>query len=197
MDFINLLETNPTLVPITLGFIVACFGILYQRKTARETNSLKFQSDKAHNKEYEKHSKTAMVFCNTASSKDLEELARDHTIDDAGVAILYILNEWERCASAVEHKLYDESFIFKSSASGFINMVNKLMPYINETRSQTGKKTVYSNMMAMHERWVMRRKIDSYFSSIGIKKNSWYYTSFVLKMLLPVWFFLGSALKSI
>ncbi|HGS4606514.1 TPA: DUF4760 domain-containing protein [Vibrio cholerae] len=178
---------NPTIVPVTLGLIVAVVGILAQRRTAREVNALKFQSDRNQNKEYDRHNTTAIAFVKTATAEEIANLAGKEGEVSEATALMYVLNEWERCANAIHYKIYDENFLYNSSASGFLAIVYRLRPYIDKVRTLEGKSTIYNGLLRLEKRWRVRKDSDLLFEKLGVKRNKRYYLFFMLQILLPLY----------
>ncbi|EIC2299080.1 DUF4760 domain-containing protein [Vibrio cholerae] len=178
---------NPTIIPVTLGLVVAVVGVLAQRRTAREVNALKFQSDRNQNKEYDRHNTAAIAFVKTATTEEIADLAGKESESSEAAALMYVLNEWERCANAIHYKVYDEKFLYNSSASGFLAIVYRLRPYIDKVRTLEGKSTIYDGLLRLERRWRVRKDSDLLFEKLGVKRNKRYYLFFMLQILLPLY----------
>lgn len=179
---------NPTVVPVTIGLVVAIVGVLVQRRTAREVNALKFQSDRNQNKEYERHNTLARTFVKTATTEQIADLAGTEGESSEAAALMYVLNEWERCANAIHYKVYDEKFLYSSSASGFLAIVRNLKPYIERVRTLDGKSTIYDGLLWLEKKWRCRKETDLLFEKLGVKRNRRYYLIFTLQALMPFYF---------
>ncbi|QHC08069.1 DUF4760 domain-containing protein [Aeromonas veronii] len=179
---------NPTVVPVTLGLVVAVVGVLAQRRTAREVNALKFQSDRNQNKEYERHNTIAIAFVKTATPEKIAGLAGNESESEEAAALMYVLNEWERCANAIHYKVYDEKFLYVSSASGFLAIVRRLRPYIDQVRTLEGKSTIYDGLLKLDKKWRVRKETDLMFERLGVKRDRRYYTICILQALTPFYF---------
>ncbi|EOB2571020.1 DUF4760 domain-containing protein [Vibrio fluvialis] len=178
---------NPTVVPVTLGLVVAVVGILAQRRTAREVNALKFQSDRNQNKEYDRHNTVAIAFVKEATPEQIADLAGKENESSEATALMYVLNEWERCANAIHYKVYDEKFLYSSSASGFLAIVHRLRPYIEKVRTLEGKSTIYDGLLKLEKKWRVRKDSDLLFEKLGVKRNKRYYIVFMLQVLMPLY----------
>ncbi|WP_085319337.1 DUF4760 domain-containing protein [Vibrio harveyi] len=186
----DFLLKNPTVIPVTLGLIVATGGILAQRRTAREVNALKFQSDRNQNKEYDRHNTLAISVVKQSKPEQIAELAGQENESSEAAALMYVLNEWERCANAIHYKVYDEKFLYSSSASGFLAIVKRLRPYITAVRGMEGKSTIYSGLLKLEKKWKARKDADLIFDKLGVKRDKNYYVIATLQMLTPFYFLL-------
>jgi len=75
-------------------------------------------------------------------------------------AILFTLNVWERCASAVRNRIYDENFIYSSQASTLIRTYNCLKPYIDSRRKLNSNSRIYVNVEWLATKWELMHTIN-------------------------------------
>ena len=81
-------------------------------------------------------------------------------IIEKNTSILYVLNVWERCASAVRHKIYDEGFIYSSQASTLIKTYKCLKPYIDSRRKLNNNSRIYVNVEWLATKWELMHTIN-------------------------------------
>lgn len=152
----------------TLALSAAMVSMYYQRKTAREKNTLDFLNNLSDDTNYQTHFATVRTIL-SADDRDnrLIELASDSNVNDKDTeAIREVLNTWEQASSAVIHNLYDELYLYSSHKTQVLNLCIKLRPYIR-TRQKTNI-SLYSNFTWLALKWTVRR--DS-FESEQTKKD--------------------------
>lgn len=146
--------------------VIALFTIKKQRQTARENNSLSFERDYKRC-EYVRSAWDVLfhrVFKNR-SSFAVERYAESRFSKSEGnKAIKDILNEWERAANAINHRLYDDRFLYKAFGSTVLFLRKGFYPYIAARRSDNA--SYYRQFMSMSLRWmIMRSKEKEYKNS--------------------------------
>jgi hypothetical protein len=147
-------------VAITTSAIIALsaafMGIFFQRKTARENNSLSFQTSLADNEKYEKsiHVVIKAIRNNTEFPVENFSLKEHHTSDQA-VAFRYVLNTWERAANAMLHGLYDEKYLYHAHKSMVLLVGIHLRLYISKL--QQDNASYFCNLNWLVLKWTIRR----------------------------------------
>lgn len=89
--------------------------------------------------------------------KRLSELRRDQNNFES---IIYILNSWERCASAIRYGIYDECLIYNAQAGGVITMYKSLSPFIDACRKRNNNGRLFVNIEWLATRWEVRHTIS-------------------------------------
>lgn len=162
--FAAYITAHPVLSPVCsasitafVGGVIALITIKKQRQTARENNSLSFEKDykrcefvrHAWDKILEKVIKNKLSF--PVEKYADPEFART---DDAK-AIRDILNEWERAANAINHKLYDDKFLYNAFGSTVLFLRSEFTPYIYARQKENS--SYYKHFMRMSLRWRVYR----------------------------------------
>ncbi|WP_238321017.1 DUF4760 domain-containing protein [Serratia grimesii] len=158
--FIKTIWANsPTFFPAAVGALIAVFSIRTQRKTSKEKNSLDFEAAyKRNEKVVEAWSEVLRIYADRGNVP-LEEWGKpENSQSDGSKALKIIFNEWERCANAVHHKLYDEEYLYKVYGSTLIFLDVCFEPYIQECWKKNHR--FYRNMKMLALRWRVRRAYE-------------------------------------
>lgn len=75
-------------------------------------------------------------------------------------SIIYILNNWERCASAIRYGIYDECLIYNAQAGGVIMMYKSLSPFIEACRTRNNNERLFVNIEWLATRWEIKHTIS-------------------------------------
>ncbi|TQV87275.1 DUF4760 domain-containing protein [Aliikangiella coralliicola] len=150
--------THPVVFVALAAAIVAVFGIAFQRKTAREKNSIDFEES------YKKNTniKNAMLEIYSLNESKVRALIKDDgSVDDndkSVIAIRRVLNEWERAATAISHQVYDNQYLYQIYGTTVLNLFDVLHPFI--TARQNKNSRLYINFQLLAVDWIIKRKRD-------------------------------------
>ncbi len=153
------LKENPLLFPATLAVFVAVIGIFKQRQTARDKNSIDFESSLELSGDYEESWEVFHVAAANRLDAPLEAFAdieKYGTREDK--AIRYILNWWERGANGIERKIYDDSYLYDSYKTHVLTIQTLLSPYIKVVQQRAPSAYEKFNKMAL--KWRQRRDAE-------------------------------------
>ncbi|MFL1906554.1 DUF4760 domain-containing protein [Plesiomonas shigelloides] len=152
-------DNNPTFYPGAIGALIAILSIKTQRQTSREKNSLDFEAAYKRNDQVnEAWAKVLEIYKNRLTTP-VEHWGRpDLSQTDEAKALKTIFNEWERCANAIHHKIYDEKYLYKVYGSTLIFLDVQFDPYIQECRKKNPR--FYRNMKLLALNWRVRRAYD-------------------------------------
>jgi len=154
----DLAINHPTFYSTILtGLLAALFTIrtlAKQRELSREKNSLDFQATYKHNPEINKcWNQIRSVAGNEAELRRLGSDAGSN--EEIAKALSTICNEWERCANAIKHKVYDEDFLYNCHGSTVYFIYRDFHPFITERRKKNPK--FFNNFVWLAEKWCKRR----------------------------------------
>ena len=151
-----------------LALSAAMVSMYYQRKTAREKNTLDFLNNLSDDTNYQSHFlNVRAILADEDKDARLVELASPDKVNDKDTeSIREVLNTWEQASNAVLHNLYDELYLYSSHKSQVITLSLVLRPYIRER--QKTNVSLYSNFTWLALKWTTRR--DS-FESAQTKKD--------------------------
>lgn len=153
---IDVWKDAPTFYAGLLGAAIAVTGILAQRKTSREKNSLDFEAAYKRN---DKILDAWDVVLNIYKQRAEVPVAIYGTKEKVGTieakALQTIFNEWERCANAVNHKIYDDKYLYRVFGSTLIFLDTNFEPYMEECRKTNPR--FYRNMKWLALTWRVRR----------------------------------------
>lgn len=153
---IDVWRDSPTFYAALLGTIIAILGILAQRKTSREKNSLDFEAAYKRN---EKITDAWDVVLRVYKDRDITPVAhygaKDQSDTPESKALKTIFNEWERCANAVNHKIYDDKYLYRVFGSALIFLDTNFETYMEECRKINPR--FYRNMKWLALTWRVRR----------------------------------------
>ena len=144
-------QTHPVTLVMMISLAVIITGILVQRQTAKEKNTLEFEQKYKHNQNLTEKFYYVIELCH---DKNLEQIAQDKTAKEYN-AIVEILNEWERTANAIKHDLYDEPMLYQIYGSTVIHLWVRLQPFIQFRQKDNVR--LYLNFSALASRWQIRR----------------------------------------
>jgi hypothetical protein len=147
-------------VAITTSAIIALsaafLGIFFQRKTARENNSLSFQTNLADNERYEKSMHLIIKTIRNNSVFPVEQYAtKEYSTSPEAIAFRYVLNTWERASNAMLHGLYDEKYLYHGHKSMVLLVGIHLRLYIKKMQQKNASSFCNLNWLVLH--WTIRR----------------------------------------
>lgn len=153
---INVWEKNPTFYAAIFGSCIAIVGILAQRKSSREKNSLDFEAAyKRNDKILAAWEVVLDIYRNREKTPIAEFGKKENAKSPEAKALQTIFNEWERCANAVNHKIYDDRYLYKVFGSALIFLDTEFEPYMEECRKTNPR--FYRNMKWLALTWRVRR----------------------------------------
>lgn len=156
----ELLKTFAT--PITAGSI-AIWGILSQRKSAREKNTLDFETAYQNNEKLRKASSNIRKIYNLKQSERIDvfnRIASNDSDDPLFNDIIYLLNVWERGANGVRKNILDEQLMYNIYGTIVIYHFEHLSDLIDIRRASNkgvNKNKVWINFEWLAVRWKIRR----------------------------------------
>ncbi len=144
------------LLSAILALSGAVFNVYFQRRTAKDSNSLNFQHALSNDQVYLK--KTGFVI--TAIRGKFELPISDYAISPHNEsvnaeAIRYTLNVWERAANAMKHGIYDEQYLYHAHKSMVLYLGVHLREYIKARQNEN--VSYYSNLNWLILKWAVRR----------------------------------------
>ena len=144
----------------------AVISIYFQRRTAREKNTLDFQKELQENDGYHKNillinrllanNREDYILGKTATMDVIRTLASPELVrSDEAAALRDILNKWEQAANAIRHGLLDESYLYSSHKSSLLFMGVNFRSYIKER--QKSNESLYVNFTWLVLKWTIKR----------------------------------------
>jgi hypothetical protein len=181
----TLWEKQPTFFATIIVGLIAAFiavrGLKHNVRAAKMKNSLDFESVYKHN---------AKVVESSLEIKKILSKRFEHPIELWGlesnfqtpqaIHISTILNEWERCANGIYHKVYDDDFLYGTYGSTVIFLFTHLQPYIVARQEHNPRAFTRFCWLALN--WKVRRDSRSadkntYKLKAALKLLSEYHTS--------------------
>lgn len=153
------LLSSPTFYPAAIGVIVAVYSILTQRKTSREKNSLDFEVSYKRSDNVNAAFDVLVEINKNRLSVPLSHWGKlENSRTDEAKALRTIFNEWERCANAVKHNIYDDLYLYKIYGSTVLHLDTTFGEYISEC--QGWNERVYRNFKWLVLKWRVRRSYE-------------------------------------
>ncbi|MCD2526567.1 DUF4760 domain-containing protein [Providencia huaxiensis] len=152
----NTWTTSPTFFAGIFGALIAIIGVVAQRKTSREKNSLEFEAAYKRNDKILKAWDTVLKVYKERDEKPLSLYGTEEkrgTVEAKALATIF--NEWERCANAVNHKIYDDKYLYRVFGSTLIFLDIQFEPYMEECRKINPR--FYRNLKWLALKWRVRR----------------------------------------
>ena len=179
MDFNPLLDCLRLLViPVTAGS-VAIWGIMTQRKSAREKNTLDFEAAYQSNEQLKKSSSNIRKIYALDKNQRIDvykRIASNDSEDPLFNDIIYLLNIWERGANGVRKNIFDEQLMYNIYGSIVIYHFDHLYDLIDIRRASNegvNKNRVWINFEWLAIRWKIRRyQEDKYTRRFGSRSDS-------------------------
>lgn len=154
--FIN----NPNFFAVLAGVFIAVIGIAKQRQTARDKNTLDFESGLEDKADYAAAWKIVKSIVDDRLSIPLEYWAANAQFNSPEAeALRHVLNRWERASNGVERKVYNGDALYEIYGSHVISLHTFLMPYIAEIRSLRLPKA-YVKFERLAVNWRSRRSLE-------------------------------------
>ncbi|CNB98434.1 Uncharacterised protein [Yersinia frederiksenii] len=159
----DLWNNNPTfystIIAATVAAFIAIFSIGKQRQTSREKNSLDFESSYKRSDKVENAWQTLLNIIKLKKVIPLHMWGRDtvrQTVEAR--ALMTVFNEWERCANAIRHGLYDDEFLYKVFGSTVLFLAKEFEPYLLARRAVNPK--FYNNFCWLADNWGRRKSYE-------------------------------------
>lgn len=92
---------------------------------------------------------------------DLTVFAGLDSENDYGKSIMFVLNNWEKCAHAIKEELLDEEYLYNVFHIVALRAYSLLEGYIDQRRKLPGNSDAYLNFRWLAERWKLKRLIES------------------------------------
>ncbi len=150
-------QDNPLLIVLILSFSMVVVGILMRKRTSIKQNTLNFIKKYKHNEEFINAHRETVKACNTLKPYDLAILAKIKK-DVLYFSIQLILNEWERVASAINNKVYDEDLLYGAYGYSITTFLVKLRPFI--IVCQAANPRLLSDFTKLAIKWQIRLAKD-------------------------------------
>lgn len=148
---------HPNFFAVILGVVVAIIGIAKQRQTARDKNTLDFESALEDKSDYTAAWIIVTRIVDNRLSVPVQRWASKSYFNTAEAqALRHILNRWERASNGIERKVYNDEALYEIYGSHIISIYVYLMPYINEIRVLRLPKA-YEKFERLAINWQVRR----------------------------------------
>ncbi|TVL33320.1 DUF4760 domain-containing protein [Shewanella algae] len=157
----NIWEVSPSFFAITISAVVAAVialsNIFSQKKLSREKNSLDFQESFKSSAKVNESLRLLFDAYYNRHNIPLELYASDKKLKstDTAEAIRFILNEWERAANAIKHKIYDDKFLYEAHASIVIFLSVNFRTFIRKTQEVNPRYYIHFTWLSL--KWTIRR----------------------------------------
>jgi hypothetical protein len=144
------------LLSAILALCGALINVFYQRRTARESNSLAFQQSLSDNETYNKNIPIIIKAIKNRYAVPLRDYTKpENSTCSQATAIRHVLNTWERSANAMRHGIYDEQYLYEAHKSMVLHLGVYLRGFINE--KQREQASFYENFSWLVLNWTIRR----------------------------------------
>ncbi len=163
----NFYSSGAILLSAVLALSGALLNLVYQRRTARDSNSLSFQHSLLNDQHYLKYLSCSVSAFENRHNFPLKMFAtREYSKTPEAQAIRYVLNTWERAANAMRHGIYDEKYLYEAHKSMVLHFGVILREYVNEKQKE--QISFFENFSWLVLKWSIRR--DSFEEKITKKK---------------------------
>lgn len=144
------------LLSAILALSGALMNVFFQRRTARESNSLSFQQSLSDNEDYISSVPKIINAINNRDVMPLQEYTKpEYANCDEAKAIRNVLNTWERAANAMRHGIYDERYLYEAHKTMVIHLGIYLRGYI--VMKQKEQISFYENFIWLVVNWTIRK----------------------------------------
>ena len=145
-----------TIIAAILAATFAYFSIKMNRKSSREKNSVDFEH---HYKNSDKVKESWLILMKLTQNRldiPLVTFAAKNAYSKVETqAIVTILNEWERAANGIHHKVYDGDYLYKTYGTTVLDLYSFTFEFIKER--QKSKPRSYPNFCRLYLAWKIRR----------------------------------------
>ncbi len=163
--------------PLTAGSI-AIWGILSQRKSAREKNTLDFEAAYQNNEQLRKASSNIRKIYKLEKEHRVDvykRIASNDSDDPLFDDITYLLNVWERGANGIRKNILDEHLMYNIYGTIVIYHFEHLYDLIDirrSTKDGVNKNKVWINFEWLAIRWkILRYQENKYSSQYGSRSD--------------------------
>ncbi|MNT18340.1 hypothetical protein D3C72_1535330 [compost metagenome] len=119
-------------------------------------NSLDFESVYKHNAKVVESSLEIKKILSRRLHAPIEQWGLESNFQSPeALHISTVLNEWERCANGIYHKVYDDDFLYGTYGSTVIYLFTHLQPYINTRQKHNPRAFTRFCWLALN--WKIRR----------------------------------------
>lgn len=154
------LLTSPTFYPALFGVVIALVSIHTQRRTSREKNSLDFEGSYNKSDTVNDAFEVLVKINQNRLTTRVDHWGKlENSMTEESKALKTIFNEWERCANAIRHNIYDDAYLYKIYGSTVLTLDTRFAPYIKEC--QHWNERVYKNFKWLALRWRIRRSYEN------------------------------------
>jgi len=153
--FYCLFRYQPVAIVAALGLIIASLGILVQRKSWKQKNSLEFEANYSKNK---KIIESYTVLDGITKSQMRDAVKAKNILDDKSAAMTTILNVWERAANAIYKDIFDEEYLYQMYCNTVIGIYNKFYPFIQGRRDYRDNPRLFILFERLALKWSYRRQ---------------------------------------
>ena len=166
-SLLSALIEHPTAIVGIFALLIAALGIIAQRRTSKEKNSLDFQANYLENQKVQDAWGKLRTFKKNQDPDKYIKLATAKGTKQRKAAIL-LLNEWERAANAIHHGLFDSNFLYQAHSSTVISLYRDLLPFIEIMQSKNPRYFVGFTKLAV--RWQHKRALE-FRKGVELKKS--------------------------
>lgn len=166
---------GPTCILISAiaAITVATVTIKSSRHTFKQTNSLAFQQALQNDEHYKKALKGVSQAMSNRKAKPLVFYANPDNIksnDDKETLdnIRYVINVWERAATACVKEIYDEHYLYTTHKSMVLDIGIQFRRFIHEVQENRNNPDIYKYFTQLVVLWSKRRDL---FSNVLIKQE--------------------------
>ncbi|EGQ8314608.1 DUF4760 domain-containing protein [Vibrio cholerae] len=161
---LNILKEHPTvystLLAALLAAVFAFFTLKHNIKSSRVKNSLDFEATYKHNDKVVKSTLEIKKILRNRLTVPVESWGlEENALTDEANHLSTVMNEWERCANAIYHKIYDDNYLYGIYGSTVIFLFTHLNPYI--VQRQKHNPRVYTKFCWLAVRWMIRRDSEN------------------------------------
>lgn len=160
-----LLKNLPAATPVIAlsAAIIAYCGYRRQRRLHQEKLSYDFEHFYQNDKELKAHrdNLNTLFKKHRRENMDLTVFAGLDSENDYGKSIMFVLNNWEKCAHAIKEELLDEEYLYNVFHIVALRAYNSLEGYIDQRRKLPGNSDAYLNFRWLAERWKLKQLIES------------------------------------
>lgn len=157
--FEQILVTHPTVYATAIAALLAAtaayFTLRHNIRSTRVKNALDFESTYKHNDKVVTSTQAVRAMLRQ-QAKPVEFWGlEENQLTDEAKHLSTVMNEWERCANAIYHKVYDDKFLYGTYGSTVIFLFTHLQPYI-EARQKHNPR-VYTKFCWLALCWRIKR----------------------------------------
>lgn len=151
---LSFIKDYPVILSTLSAGLFALIALLNNIRMNRTKNSLEFESKYKHNEKIVEA--TIQIKKILRSTTPVANWGKEeHCFTVEALALSTVMNEWERCANAIYHKVYDNDFLYGTYGSTVIYLFTNLKPYID--KRQDHNKRVYAKFCWLAIRWKIQR----------------------------------------